>query len=137
MSLEATTRIMDGYFEALLGGEDFAQFFTDDVSWTTMETGDQIQGREAVRDFIVAFHTQSFDAHPELNRSGITDGFALVEADFVATHWNLCRHSSTGAPIRVPYYAAYDVVDEGIQALRGYLPIMLMTQHLQAAMTAP
>jgi len=64
MSVEATTRIMNGYFEALLGGGDFSQYFTDDVSWTTMETGDQVSGREAVRNLIVTLHTETFDAHP-------------------------------------------------------------------------
>ena len=93
--------------------------------------------RLSFRDFIVAFHTQSFDAHPELKRSGITDGFAVVEADFVGTHTGtFAGIPPTGAAIRVPYCVAYDVIDERIQALRGYIPIMLMTQHLQAAMTA-
>ena len=62
MSIEATTRIMNGYFEALLGGGDFSQYFTDDVSWTTMETGDQVSGRESVRNLIVTLHTETFDA---------------------------------------------------------------------------
>ena len=30
--------------------------FTDQVEWTTVETGEKIRGRGAVRDFIVALH---------------------------------------------------------------------------------
>ena len=137
MSVEATTRIMDGYFEALLGGGDFGQYFTDDVSWTTMETGDQVFGREAVKNLIVTLHTEIFDAHPELKRSAITDGYAFVEADFVGTHTGqFADIAPTGAAIRVAYCVAYDVVDHGIQALRGYIPMLLIRQQLQQATAA-
>ena len=134
MSVEATTRIMNSYFEALLGGGDFSQYFTDDVSWTTMETGDQVSGREAVRNLIVTLHTETFDAHPELKRSAVTDGYAFVEADFVGTHTGeFADISPTGATIRVSYCVTYDVVDDGIQALRGYMPMLLIRQQLQQA----
>ena len=52
MSVEGTESTIRQYVDALLQGGDFASFFADDVVWTTMETGDQIRGREAVRDFI-------------------------------------------------------------------------------------
>jgi hypothetical protein len=61
-------------------------FFTDDVLWTTVETGDRVQGREAVRDFIITLHTKLFDAHPELKSLAIGDGIVGLEADFVGTH---------------------------------------------------
>jgi hypothetical protein len=51
---------------SLLSGGDFSSCFSDDVVWTTMETGEQIHGREPMRDFIVALHTQWFQAAPEL-----------------------------------------------------------------------
>ena len=125
---------MNSYFEALLGGGDFSQYFTDDVSWTTMETGDQVSGRESVRNLIVTLHTETFDAHPELKRSAVTDGHAFVEADFVGTHTGqFADVSPTGATIRVPYCVTYDVVDDGIQALRGYIPMLLIRQQLQQA----
>ncbi|HEX8511335.1 MAG TPA: nuclear transport factor 2 family protein, partial [Propionibacteriaceae bacterium] len=66
MSLEVTTRTINSYVEALLNGGDFGQFFTENVRWTTMESGDEIQGREAVRNFIVALHSAMFDAKPEV-----------------------------------------------------------------------
>ena len=134
MSLETTTRIMNSYFEALLGGGDFGQFFTYDVSWTTMENGDLLRGRENVRDFIVELHTKTFDAHPELKKSAITDGFAFVEADFVGKHTDVFADvPPTGAEIRVAYCVAYDVGEGGIEALRGYIPLMLMRQRLLEA----
>ena len=86
MSLETTTRTMNSYVEALLNGGDFGQFFTDDVQWTTVETGDQIIGRQAVRDYIVSLHSKLFDAHPEVKNVAIADGIVALEADFVGTH---------------------------------------------------
>jgi hypothetical protein len=55
MTIEQTKRTMDGYFEAL-GGEEFADCFADDVTWTTMDTGSVVRGRVPVRDFIIALH---------------------------------------------------------------------------------
>ena len=120
MSLDATTQTMNGYMQALLNRGDFGQFFAEDVIWTTAETGDQVQGREAVRDFIVAFHTRLFDAHPELKRLTIADGAAYAEAVFVGTHTGkFAGIAPTGAALRLPYCMAYDVGEEGISALRA------------------
>jgi predicted ester cyclase len=138
MSLDATTQTMNGYMQALLNGGDFGQFFAEDVIWTTAETGDQVQGREAVRDFIVAFHTRLFDAHPELKRLTIADGAAYAEAVFVGTHTGkFAGIAPTGAALRLPYCMAYDVGEEGISALRAYLPVAAMVAQLQAAAAAP
>jgi predicted ester cyclase len=135
MSVEATKTVMDAYLNALVDRSDFAQFFTDNVSWTTIETGEQIEGREAVADFITTLHTKLFDAHPELKSLAIGDGVAALEADFVGTHTGeFAGIAPTGASLRVPYAVFYEVVDEGIKALRGYMPISRMVGELQAAM---
>ena len=76
MSVEETEGTIREYLDALLNGGDFAAFFADDVLWTTMETGDQIRGREVVRDFIIALHSQLFDASPELVNVTVADGVA-------------------------------------------------------------
>ena len=86
MAVEATERTIQGYLDGLLSGGDFASYFSDDVVWTTMETGDQIHGREPVRDFIVALHTQWFQAAPELKSVAYADDSAGLEAVFAATH---------------------------------------------------
>jgi len=125
---------MNAYFDALLGGGDYAQYFTEDVSWTTVETGEHLHGRQAVRDYIVAFHTRIFDAHPEPSHVGIADGYAFAEADFVGTQTaEFAGIAPTGAPVRVPYTMAYDVNETGITALRAYIPIAQIVAQLQAA----
>ena len=137
MSLEATTGTINSYLDALLNGGDFGQFFTDSVRWTTMETGDEIQGREAVRDFIVALHTELFDAKPEVRSVGIADGLAALEADFVGVHTGeFAGIAPTGAAVRVPYCVFYDVDEDGITALRAYMPVRQLVAELEAAAAA-
>ena len=134
MSVDATKGTIDAYLDALLNGGDFAQFFTDQVEWTTMETGEQIRGREAVRDFIVALHKELFDAHPKVKTVIVGDGIAALEADFVGTHTGeFAGIAPTGASLRVPYSVVYDLTDDGISALRAYMPVRQIIAELQAA----
>ncbi len=137
MSLEATTRTMSSYLDTLLKRGDFSQFFIDDVLWATVENGQKIQGREAVRNAIVALHTEFFDAQPELRSIAIADGTAALEADFVGVHTaEFSGIPATGAHVRVPYSVFYDVGDEGITALRAYMPLRQMIADLEKATPA-
>lgn len=137
MSVEGTESTIRQYVDALLQGGDFASFFADDVVWTTMETGDQIRGREAVRDFIIALHSQLFDAAPELVNTTFADGVAGLEAVFVGTHVaEFAGVPATGAAVRLPYAMFYDVADGAIVALRAYFPMTAMVQQLAGAASA-
>jgi len=134
MSVESTTQVMNDYLDALLKQEDFGRFFADDVLWTTTETGDEVRGRDAVRDFIVAFHTQVFEARPEFTGLTVGDGRATLEANFVGTHTgDFAGIAPTGAELKVPYAVCYDVADGEIRALRAYLPISLMVAQVSSA----
>ena len=137
MSLEETESTIRQYLDALLNGGNFASFFADDVVWTTMETGDQVQGREAVRDFIIALHSQLFDASPELVNTTFTDGVAGLEGVFVGTHTaEFAGIPATGAAVRLPYSVFYDVDGGEIIALRAYFPITALVQQLAGAASA-
>ncbi len=137
MTRDATKRTMDAYLEALFSGGDFGQYFTPDVLWTTMETGETMSGRETVRDFIVALHTRIFDAHPELVHLAADDGVAAAEIVFVGTHTGeFGGIEATGAQVRLPYTVFYDVTDDGITALRVYISIRGLIDQVQARRTA-
>jgi steroid delta-isomerase-like uncharacterized protein len=137
MSLEETESTIRQYLEALRNRGDFASFFSEEVLWTTMETGDQIRGREAVRDFIIALHHQLFDASPELVSTTCADGVAGLEAVFVATHTaEFAGVPATGAAVRLPYSMFYDVSGGKIVALRAYFPITALLQQLGEAASA-
>jgi len=133
MSAETTERVLREYLAALLSRGDFARFFSDDVLWTTMETGQEIRGREAVRDFIVALHTTIFDARPVFRGSLAGEEIALLEADFVGRHvGEIGGVAPTGKDVKLPYCVVYDIRDERISALRAYFPIAALLQRLTA-----
>src|SRR6476620_7398674 len=46
MADKTTRAVMDEYLQALLHGSDFGRFFAPDVVWTTMETGEEVRGRD-------------------------------------------------------------------------------------------
>jgi ketosteroid isomerase-like protein len=137
MSVAETRTTLDGYMHALLTGGDFGAFFSDDVVWTTMETGEEIRGRGAVRDFIVGLHTQLFHATPEVRGLAIGDGVAGLEAVFIGEHVSeFAGIPPKGARVRLPYTVFYDVEGGSITALRAYLSITALTQQLRAGDTA-
>ena len=137
MSIEETKSTIRQYLDALLNGGDFSAFFADEVLWTTMETGDQIRGLEAVSDFIIGLHSQLFDASPELVSTEFADGVAGLEAVFVGTHTaEFAGVPATGAAVRLPYSMFYDVSDGKITALRAYFPITALLHQLREAAPA-
>jgi steroid delta-isomerase-like uncharacterized protein len=134
MTVTDTGSTVQGYLDALLHGGDFAAYFSEDVLWTTMETGQEIRGREAVRDFIVALHSQLFDAAPEVRSTTVGDGRVALEAVFAGTHTaEFVGVPASGAQVRLPYVVVYDVADGRITALRAYFPISVLVQQLQLA----
>jgi steroid delta-isomerase-like uncharacterized protein len=137
MSVEESQRTIGRYVDALLAGGDFASFFADDVTWTTMETGEQIRGREAVQDFIAAMHHHLFDASPELVHITYGEGVAALEAVFVGTHTaEFGGVPATGTAVRLPYAMSYDIAGEKIVALRAYFPIAALVQQLRESSLA-
>jgi steroid delta-isomerase-like uncharacterized protein len=131
MSRDTTKRIMDAYLDALLARGDFARYFTPDVLWTTMETGETMTGRDTVRDFVVAIHTKFFDAHPELVHLAVDDGVAGLEAVFIGTHTEeFGGVQAAGAEVRLPYTVFYDVTDDGITELRAYLSVRALIEQI-------
>jgi ketosteroid isomerase-like protein len=136
MSVEETRTTLDRYLDALLNGGDFGSFFSDDVLWTTMETGEEIRGRGPVRDFILALHTHVFHASPEVRSITVADGAAGLEAVFIGEHAEeFAGIAPRGTMVRLPYAVFYDVEGGSITALRAYVSIAALTQQLRAADT--
>jgi steroid delta-isomerase-like uncharacterized protein len=131
MTVEATDRTIRAYLDAFLARGDFADYFTDEVTWTTVGADQELQGRQPVRDFLTWMHTQAFDAHPKVKTLVVGDGQAALEADFVGTHTGeFLGISPTGKPVQVPYCVIYDLQDGKLAALRAYIPMHLFAQQL-------
>jgi predicted ester cyclase len=134
MADNTTRAVMDEYLDALLHGSDFGRFFAPDVVWTTMETGEEVRGRDAVRNLILGLHTQAFHAQPELVNLLTGDTTAMLEAVFIGTHsGDFAGLSATGLQVRMPYSIAYDVRDGSIVAVRAYFPMTALQSQLARA----
>jgi predicted ester cyclase len=137
MADRGAREVMQDYLGSLVEGGDFGRFLAPDVRWTTMETGEQIVGRDAVRDFIVAFHTVAFDARPQLRTMLVGDDAALLEARFVGRHiGDFAGVPATGTEVDVPYCVAYSIADGQITELRAYLPVPALRAQLAEAAAA-
>ena len=131
MTVEATAETMRSYLDAFLARGDFADYFIDEVTWTTVG-GQDLQGHEPVREFLVWMHTQAFDAHPKVKTLVVGDGQAALEADFVGTHTGeFLGMAATGKSVRVPYCVVYDLRGDKLAALRAYIPMELFAQQLK------
>jgi predicted ester cyclase len=129
-----TRTVMEAYLGALVDGTDFEQFFAPDVAWTTMETGQQTHGQQAVRDLIIGLHTQVFDAHPELVNLVCGEGTAMLEAVFDGRQTGeFAGVPASGAHVRIPYAMSYDVASGVITALRAYFPLAALRARLAEA----
>jgi steroid delta-isomerase-like uncharacterized protein len=131
MSVEATSKTIRSYLDAFLARGDFADYFTEEVTWTMVGTGQELQGRQPVRDFLSWMHTQAFDAHPKVKTLVIGDSQAALEADFVGTHTGeFLGIPATGKSVQVPYCVIYDLRYDKLAALRAYIPMDLFAQQL-------
>jgi steroid delta-isomerase-like uncharacterized protein len=132
MSVETTAQTMRSYLDAFLARGNFAEYYTDEVTWSTVGADQELQGRQPVRDFLIWMHTQAFDAHPKVKTLVMGDGQAALEADFVGTHTGeFLGIAPTGKSVQVPYCVVYDLQDDKITALRAYIPMDLFTQQLK------
>lgn len=132
--MASNEQVMQEYVEAVRSGGDFARCFSPDVLWTTMETGDEVRGRDAVRDLIVFLHSQAFDAEIELRRVVVSGDGAVLEAVFRGRQTAECFGvPADGGAVEVPYAVAYDLADGSITALRAYFPVRQVQEQLRSA----
>ncbi len=110
MSVDETRATMDRYFDAMDKDEDFSRFFTDDTTWTMVDTGQEIRGPHPVRDFILDLHGRMVDA----------DGRDLVVSDGHAYLEGGAADPSGGARPRLHYCLVYDLDAGRISAMRCY-----------------
>ena len=130
--MSETESTFQGYMTALLEGGDFAAYFSDDVVWTTMETGEEVRGRDNVRDLIVNLHTQIFKATPELRSLVVGDGAVALEATFNGTHVGDYQGvPATGRTVNISYAIFYTLVGDRITAFHAYWPEAALVRLLR------
>jgi hypothetical protein len=99
---------MMDYFTAM-GSGLFLQFFTEDVTWTTVEDRSVVQGRTEVQDHILKLHAAMADM--QTRQLVICGENAYIEGS--------CA-SPTGQGERILYCVGYDLDGTRIAAMRAY-----------------
>jgi steroid delta-isomerase-like uncharacterized protein len=130
----ATNReVMTAYVDALIARGDFAQYFTDDVTFEVAWNGPHAEGRQAVEATIRYLHEQAFDANPELKQMTVEGDSAALELVFVGRHIaDFNGVSASGKMVNVPYVAEYDLVAGHIRALRIYISLDEVMRQIQS-----
>ena len=138
MSIEDTQQTMNAYIEDLLGGGPYKRHFTDHVAVSIVGTDQGAEGPDGVEAWIDYLHKVAFEARPELKNLIVGDGQAVGEFDFVGKHvGEFGGIAATGREVRVPYCMVYDLEGEKIRALRGYMPMDVLLQQLEGAVSSP
>jgi hypothetical protein len=107
MTADQTRRVMSAYFDALEACR-FAQFFTEDVVWTTIQSDTHINGPEAVQDAINILHARLHDLRTR--QLIFAESAAYIEGS----------GADALGESRIAYCVAYDLVGERIGAMRAY-----------------
>lgn len=136
MTVDETRQVVDDYMAALLEVGDFGQYLHEEVALVIMDTGDMIEGRDAVVEGIIGWHTESFDAQPRVSRTVVDEGSAALEILFVGTHTGeFGGMAATGAEVSVPYTAFYSFEDGLISEIRLYGLVYGLMEQLSAPAT--
>src|SRR5689334_21360798 len=78
MSAETVDRVMHDYVEALNSGGDLSAYFADDATFTTMETGEVVRGRDAIAAYISMLHHEVFAGRVVPRHLVTADGVAVL-----------------------------------------------------------
>jgi hypothetical protein len=108
-SPEETRRVIGDYFRAMEETGQFAQFFTEEVTWTTIDTNAVVRGPRAVQDFIVTLHGRMSDV--QTDRLVFSDDCAYLEGSCAGADEQMDR---------IPYCIAYDLIGSQIASMRWY-----------------
>lgn len=127
-----TRAAMTALFAALAGRGDLAPCFAPNVTLTTMETGEEVSGRDAVATLLDTLYRVSFDASPVVRSLVAMPGLTMAEADFCGTHvGEFAGVAATGRQVRVASVIACAVSGQAITALRIYLPLDALFRQLR------
>ena len=77
MSVTSTKSLFDRYFAAMGAGEDFSQFFDTDITWVMVDSGQEVRGPTAVRDYILELHDRMHGG--DQRDLIVADGHAFLE----------------------------------------------------------
>jgi steroid delta-isomerase-like uncharacterized protein len=134
MSADTNRRLLEQY--AASHHEDLSTM-ADDVVFTTMATGDEVVGRDALREMLHHVYHVAFDAPAETRAMIVDDSHAVLEATIVGRHiGEFAGVPATGKDVRIPLCVVYDFRDGQIARGRVYFEIPAFLAQVGAAPAA-
>jgi predicted ester cyclase len=107
------------------------QYITEDAVFTSMNTGEETRGREAVGQMLNYFYHVAFDARAEITNKVITEKKAVLEFNFVGKHiGEFAGMQPTNKEVNVPTCVSYDLEDGLIKKGRVYMLMDVMMKQL-------
>jgi hypothetical protein len=108
------------------------QYVTEDAVFTSMNTGEETRGREAVGQMLNYFYHVAFDARAEITNKLITEKKAVLEFNFVGKHiGEFAGMQPTNKEVNVPTCISYDLEDGLIKKGRVYMLVDVLMKQLQ------
>lgn len=127
-----------GQTNAMTNMEEFfkthdVKYIAENAVFKNMNTGEEINGRQAIADMLNYIYHVAFDAKAIVNNIVITKDHALLEASFVGKHMGeFAGIPATGKQVNVPLCVSYDLNEDGlIQKGRIYMLADVMMQQLK------
>lgn len=128
MSVESTRAAVRRYIDS---EHSDLSMMADDVVFTSMATGDEHRGIEALRGMLHYIYHVAFDATAELKNLIVADQQAVLEATFVGKHIGEFNGvAPTGRQVRVPLCVVYDLENDRIKRGRVYLEVPVLMRQL-------
>ena len=121
MSIETTRDAVTRYVKS---NHNDVSMMAPDVVFTSMATGDEHRGVEALAGMLNYIYHVAFDARAETKSLIFSDSQAVLEADFVGKHiGEFAGVPATGKNVRVPLCVVYDLEDGKIKRGRVYFEV--------------
>ena len=130
MSIDRARDAMNRYIKS---NHSDLSMMAPDVVFTSMATGDEHRGVEALAGMLHYIYHVAFDAHAETKNLIVTDGHAVLEGDFVGKHiGEFAGVPATGKTVRVPLCVVYDLEGDKITRGRVYFEVPAFLKQVGA-----
>ena len=130
MSVESTRDVVMRYINS---NHSDLSMMAPDVVFTSMASGEEHRGVEALAGMLHYIYHVAFDAHAEMKNMIVSDGKAVLEADFVGKHIaEFAGVPATGKMVRVPLCVVYDLERDQIKRGRVYFEVPAFLKQVSA-----
>ncbi len=131
MSIESTREAVTRYLNS---NHSDLSMMAPDVVFTSMATGDEHRGVEALAGMLQHIYHVAFDARAETRSLIVADNQAVLEGDFVGKHiGEFAGVPATGKTVRVPLCVVYDLEGGKIKRGRVYFEVPAFLKQVSQA----